>query len=56
MIEGRGYFEYGNFKNGNFDTNLTLKMSRCLVLKTSNCNFKFIIKNGNFENGVGNLI
>ncbi len=53
---GGGNFEYWNFENGNLDTNLILKISRLVSLKTSDGNFKFIIKNVNFENVVGNLI
>ncbi len=45
-------FEYGNFENGNFDTNLSSKNRRFVCLKTSDGNFEFSIKNGNFENVV----
>jgi hypothetical protein len=52
----KGYFEYGSFKNTNFDTNLTLKISRLVSSKTSDCNFEFIIKNVNFKNTVRNYV
>ncbi len=42
-------FEYSKLQNGNFDTNLISKMSRLLILKTSDSNFEFIIKSVNFE-------
>jgi len=51
---GEEYFEYGNFENGNFDTNLISKISRCLISKPCDGNFEFTFENGNFENIVRN--
>jgi hypothetical protein len=55
-VIGAVNFEYGNFKNGNFDTNLSSKNRSFACLQTSNGNFKFSIENGNFKNIVGNSI
>ncbi len=49
-------FEYGNFENGNFDTNLSSKIGWLAYSKISNSNFEFSIENGNFENIVVNYV
>jgi len=44
QLVGAINFEYGNFKNCNFNTNLILKISRSLILKTiSNLASKTVI-------------
>ncbi len=51
-----GNFEYGNFENGNFDTKLILKIRWWVSSKIIDGNFKFSIKNGNFENFVRSYV
>jgi len=53
---GGGNFEYGNFKNGNFHTNLISKIGWLVSSKISDGNFEFSIKNGNFDNVVRNYV
>ena len=55
MIE-EGFFEYGNFKTGKFDSKLISKILRLASLKISNGNFKFYFKSVNFKNIVRNYV
>jgi len=51
-----GYFEYGNFKNGKFNSKLILKILRLVSLKIIDGNFRFNFENGNLENMVRNYV
>jgi hypothetical protein len=48
-----GYFEYGNFENCNYDSNLISKISRLVTSNLEACYFKFNFENGNFETEMG---
>ena len=53
---GRGYFEYGSFKNCNFDSDLKSKILRLVILKISDGNFEFNFEKVKFENVVRNNV
>jgi len=54
-IEG-GYFEYGNFENRNFDSDLKSKILWLVISKISDSKFEFNFEKFNFENVVRNYV